>query len=174
MDGDHTIEPCENVTGTVLDAVFNALREQRVWLEGMLLKPNMIVSGKACVSLASVPEVAAATLRCLLCHVPAVVPGIVFLSGGQSDVVATEHLNAISAIPGNKPWRISFSYGRARQDQALAAWRGNNANSRTAQQAYYHRAKCNSAASLGKYATALENDSTGEIAKGHRSQHEDD
>lgn len=174
MDGNHTIERCENVTGTVLDAVFNALREQRVWLEGTLLKPNMIVSGKACASQASVPEVATATLRCLLRHVPAVVPGIVFLSGGQSDVVATEHLNAISVTPGIKPWKISFSYGRALQDQALGTWRGNNANSRVAQQAYYHRARCNSAASLGKYNSALEDQIHGELTKGHRSAHEDD
>jgi fructose-bisphosphate aldolase class I len=173
MDGNHTIERCENVTGTVLHAVFNALREQRVALEGMLLKPNMIVSGKACVSQASVPEVAAATLRCLLCHVPAIVPGIVFLSGGQSDVVATEHLNAICAMPGIKPWKISFSYGRALQDQALATWRGNNANSPIAQQAYYHRARCNSAASLGQYTSVLEKESSSQLSD-HRSVHDDD
>jgi fructose-bisphosphate aldolase, class I len=174
MDGNHTIERCEDVTGTVLHAVFNALRQQQVSLEGMLLKPNMIVSGKACALQASVPEVAAATLRCLLRHVPAVVPGIVFLSGGQSDVVATEHLNAISSMPGIEPWKISFSYGRALQDQALATWRGNSANSRIAQQAYYHRARCNSAASLGKYTSVLEKESSGEIKSDHRSVHEDD
>lgn len=155
-------------------AVFDALCEQRVSLEAMLLKPNMIVSGKACVSQASAPEVAAATLRCLLRHVPAAVPGIVFLSGGQSDVVATEHLNAISTMAGSKPWKISFSYGRALQDQALATWRGNKANSRLAQQAYYNRAKCNSAATVGQYGAALEKESSVHIIEEYRLASDDD
>lgn len=174
MDGAHTIERCEQVTGDVLSAVFSALREQRICLEGMLLKPNMIVPGKAFPQQASVPEVADATLRCLLRHVPAAVPGVIFLSGGQSEVVATEHLNAINAMPRIKPWKISFSFGRALQDQALATWGGNNANSRLAQQAYLHRAKCNSAANLGKYDAAIEKESSIGTAKGHRSAHEDD
>ena len=113
MDGFHPIERCEEVTGVVLHAVFNALFEQDVVLEGMLLKPNMVVAGKACTSQPSVEEVAMATLRCLRRHVPAAVPGIVFLSGGQNARLATAHLNAINQLPGPKPWKISFSYGRA-------------------------------------------------------------
>ena len=174
MEGPHTIERCNMVTGEVLHAVFNALYEQRVALEGMLLKPNMVVSGSLCPKQASVAEVADATLRCLLSHVPAAVPGIVFLSGGQSAVVATEHLNAINSIARSKPWKISFSYGRALQDLALATWLGNKQNYSAAQQAFYHRANCNAAASVGKYAAAMENQFTGEIARKHRSQHADD
>jgi fructose-bisphosphate aldolase class I len=174
MEGAHVIDRCNEVTGNVLHAVFNALHEQKVSLEGMLLKPNMVVSGSVCPTQASVTEVADATLRCLLRHVPPAIPGVVFLSGGQSDVVATAHLNAINKMAQTKPWKISFSYGRALQDQALATWLGNKKNYRAAQQAYYHRAKCNAAATLGKYTAAMENDFTGEIAIGHRSDCEDD
>jgi fructose-bisphosphate aldolase class I len=174
MEGDHTIERCDEVTGRVLHAVFNALYEQKVLLEGMLLKPNMIVSGNACPMQASVMEVADATLQCLLRHVPATVPGVVFLSGGQSDLMATAHLNEINTRAGNAPWKISFSYGRALQDLALATWLGNKNNDRAAQQAYYHRARCNAAASLGRYTAAMEKEFTGKIAKGYRSEGEDD
>jgi fructose-bisphosphate aldolase, class I len=174
MEGDHTIERCDEVTGQVLHAVFNALYEQKVLLEGMLLKPNMIVSGNACPKQASFAEVADATLQCLLRHVPAAVPGVVFLSGGQSDVTATAHLNEINTRADAPPWKISFSYGRALQDLALATWLGNKDNDRAAQQAYYHRAKCNAAATVGKYTAAMENELTGEIAKGYRSEGEDD
>jgi fructose-bisphosphate aldolase class I len=118
MDGSHSIERCEEITGAALHAVFAALLEQHVALECMMLKPNMVISGKECASQASVEEVATATLRCLLWHVPAAVPGIVFLSSGQEDRVASAHLNAINRLPGPKPWRISFSYGRALQDHA--------------------------------------------------------
>jgi fructose-bisphosphate aldolase class I len=124
MEGAHTIERCDAVTGEVLHAVFNALYEHRVSLEAMLLKPNMVVPGGLCPAQASVNEVADATLRCLLGHVPAAVPGIVFLSGGQGDVVATAHLNAINKKAASKPWKIGFSYGRALQDLALATWLG--------------------------------------------------
>ena len=156
MDGSHSIERCEEVTGNVLHAVFNALFDQRVSLEGMLLKPNMVISGKQCAKQASVKEVALATLRSLSRHVPAAVPGIVFLSGGQSHLVATEHLSAINQLEKQKPWRLSFSYGRALQDEALKAWQGKNENLKAGQRAFYHRAKCDSAAALGKYTRAME------------------
>jgi fructose-bisphosphate aldolase, class I len=174
MDGAHTLDRCERVTGEVLNAVFNELYQQGVALEGMLLKPNMILPGSSCSKQASVTDVADATLGCLLRHVPAAVPGIVFLSGGQSDVLATTHLNAINSSPSNKPWEISFSYGRALQDMALATWRSDKKNYQAAQQAYYHRAKCNAAASAGKYTEALENEFRSEVAEQHRSEWEDD
>jgi fructose-bisphosphate aldolase, class I len=151
MDGDHTIERSEEVTGTVLQAVFAALAEQGVALEGMLLKPNMVVPGAACPRQASVEEVAGATLRCLRRHVPPAVPGIVFLSGGQNDVIATRHLDAINRADGPKPWTLTFSYGRALQDSALATWGREPENLPQAQQALAHRARCNSLATLGTY-----------------------
>ena len=156
MDGTHTIERCEEVTGVVLHAVFTALYDQQISLEQMLLKPNMVIAGNKCPKQASVDEVATATLRCLRRHVPAAVPGIVFLSGGQSDVVATRHLNAINTLDTPRPWKVSFSYGRALQDPALHAWHGKADQLKTGQQAFHHRAKCNSAAALGTYTDALE------------------
>ena len=156
MDGSHTIERCEKVTGVVLHTVFDALFEQDVALEGMLLKPSMVIAGKACKRQASVEEVATATLRCLRRHVPAAVPGIVFLSGGQSARLATAHLNAINRLPGPKPWKISFSYGRALQDPALEAWHGHDENLTAGQDALYRRASLNGAASIGKYTDAME------------------
>src|SRR5690606_13429772 len=122
MNGAHPIERCEEVTATVLHAVFAALFEQGVSRETMLLKPNMVIAGMDCPRPASVQEVAIATLRCLRRHVPAAVPGIVFLSGGQTDRMATAHLNEINRLPGPKPWKVSFSYGRALQDAAMKAW----------------------------------------------------
>src|SRR6266542_3131249 len=142
MDGSHTIERCEEVTGVVLHAVFHALFEQGVALEGMLLKPNMVLAGKECTRQASVEEVATATLRCLRRHVPAAVPGIVFLSGGQTARLATAHLNAINRLPGPKPWKVSFSYGRALQDPALEAWHGRDENLAAGQRALHRRASC--------------------------------
>src|SRR5512138_2690575 len=156
MDGSHSIERCEEVTSMVLHAVFQALFEQRIALESMLLKPSMVVPGAASSRPASVQEVATATLRCLRRNVPAAVPGIVFLSGGQSDRLATAHLNAINGVPETKPWKISFSYGRALQDAALQAWRGRDENLKTAQEALSHRARCNGAASLGRYTDEME------------------
>ena len=156
MDGPHTIERCEEVTSAVQQAVFGSLWEQGVRLEEMLLKPNMIVSGDDSPQQASVGTVAQATLRCLRRHVPPAVPGIVFLSGGQSDVVATRHLDAINRAGGPKPWTLSFSYGRALQDAALATWRGRPENVGAAQRAFYHRAKCNSLAALGAYTSGEE------------------
>jgi fructose-bisphosphate aldolase class I len=151
MNGAHTIERCEEVTGAVLHAVFHALFEQGVSLESMLLKPSMVIAGKDCSRQASVREVASATLRCLRRHVPAAVPGIVFLSGGQKDRLATAHLNAINLLPGPKPWKLSFSYGRALQDAAMAAWHGRDENLKAGQQAFYRRARCNGAAARGEY-----------------------
>ena len=151
MDGAHTIERCEEVTGCVLHAVFEALVEQGVRLEEMLLKPNMVVPGDDSPQQADAGTVAAATLRCLRRHVPAAVPGVVFLSGGQRDVDATRHLDAINRAGGPEPWRLSFSYGRALQDAALATWRGRPENRVPAQAKFYHRARCNGLAALGRY-----------------------
>jgi fructose-bisphosphate aldolase class I len=156
MTGSHTIERCEEVTGKVLHAVFNALVEQGVCLEAMLLKPNMVIAGQDCSQPASVQDVSTATMRCLRRHVPASVPGIVFLSGGQDEREATTHLNAINLLPGPKPWAITFSYGRALQDPAMEAWRGQDANLAAGRQALYQRARCNSAASLGTYTDDME------------------
>jgi len=174
MEGVHTIDRCDEVTGVLLHAVFNALHENRVLLEGMLLKPNMVMPGSVCPVQASVPEVADATLQCLRCQVPAAVPGVVFLSGGQSDVVSTKHLNAISQIPGSKPWKIIFSYGRALQDLALVVWSGNEEKYRAAQQAHYHRDKCNVAAGLGKYNASMESTFSAEVTQDHNSDCADD
>ena len=155
MDGDHTIERCAEVTEDTLQVLYAALHEHRVWLEGTLLKPNMVLSGKACPQQASVQEVAAATVHSLRATVPAAVPGIVFLSGGQTAVVATEHLDAMNKM-GPHPWELSFSYGRALQDPPLTTWRGNAANVAAAQKAFYHRSKLNGAARYGKYTSAME------------------
>jgi fructose-bisphosphate aldolase class I len=172
MDGSHGIERCEEVTGFVLDAVFRALSEQRVALEAMLLKPNMVTSGDDCSEPASVGDVATATLRCLRRHVPAAVPGIVFLSGGQADRLATVHLNAINRLPGPKPWTISFSYGRALQDAALRAWCGRDANLAAGREALARRAVCNGAASLGIYTDDMEHppipERVGSLSRGQR------
>ncbi len=155
MDGDHTIERSFEVTSRTLHAVFTELRDQRVQPEGMLLKPNMVLSGYDCPEQASDEQVAHETLRCFRRHVPAAVPGIVFLSGGQSDEQATARLNAMNAI-GPHPWQLSFSYGRALQAPALKAWGGKPENVEAAQRAYYHRAKMNSAARTGMYAPEME------------------
>jgi fructose-bisphosphate aldolase class I len=155
MDGNHTIDRCEEVTQATLKSVFYTLLEHRVALEGMLLKPNMVLSGKECPQQASIEEVARRTIRCLRRTVPAAVPGIVFLSGGQSAERATEHLNAMNAL-GDHPWEVSFSYARALQDPALKAWKGEAANVSAAQSIFYHRAKCNGAARYGKYSKQME------------------
>ncbi len=155
MDGPHTIERHFEVTEQTLRSVFRALAEHRVALEGMLLKPNMVLSGKECPQQASVQEVAEATVRCMRRVVPAAVPGLVFLSGGQTDQQATEHLNAMNRLP-DLPWQLSFSYGRALQAPVLKAWKGDAANVAAAQQAFYHRAWCNSKARFGDYTEAME------------------
>lgn len=158
MDGEHTLERCEGVTGRVLQVVFDELFDQRVSLEGMLLKPNMVIAGQDCARQASVEEVAAATLRTLARHVPPAVPGIVFLSGGQNHVLATEHLNAINQLDSPKPWKLSYSYGRALQDEALEAWQGRRENVPAGQHLFYHRAGCDSAAALGRYRSDMESE----------------
>jgi fructose-bisphosphate aldolase class I len=156
MTGAHTIERCEEVTGQVLQAVFDALFEEGVVLEGMLLKPNMVTSGQDCPTQASAAEVAAATLRTLRRHVPPAVPGVVFLSGGQDPRLATQHLDAINELDGAKPWKLSFSFGRALQDEAMDAWRGRDENAPAGQRAYHHRARCDNAAALGRYRGEME------------------
>ena len=156
MRGEHALERCEEVTGEVLHAVFDALFAHRVALEATLLKPNMVTAGLESAELASVEEVAAATLRILRRHVPPAVPAIVFLSGGQDPVQATEHLSAINQLAGPKPWALSFSYGRALQDEALEIWGGRSEKVVAAQRAFYHRAKCDSAAALGRYGRTME------------------
>ena len=158
MDGSHTIDRCEEVTGSVLHATLSALLRHGAVFEGLLVKPNMIISGKQCPQQATVEQVAMATLRCLRRHVPAAVPGIVFLSGGQDHLKATATLNAIHQLDGPKPWALSFSYGRALQDEALQAWGGNPENLKAGQGAFMHRARCVSAAALGKYSPAMEGD----------------
>jgi fructose-bisphosphate aldolase class I len=155
MDGDHSIDRSFEVTSRTLHAVFTELRDQRVHPEGMLLKPNMVLSGYDSADQASHEQVAHETIRCFKRHVPSAVPGIVFLSGGQSDENATANLNAMNAI-GPHPWQLSFSYGRALQAPALKAWGGKEENVEAAQRAYYHRAKMNSAARTGIYAPEME------------------
>jgi len=153
MDGEHTIERSFHVTSRVLFAVFTELADQKVQLEGTLLKPNMVLSGYDASERAGAEEVAEQTIRCFKRHVPAAVPGVVFLSGGQSDEDATAHLNAMNKL-GPHPWQLSFSYGRALQAPALKAWTGENAEA--GQRAFYHRAKMNSAARSGLYAPEME------------------
>jgi len=155
MDGPHTIERCEEVTTETLGLVFSELLEHRVALEGTLLKPNMVLSGKECPTQAGVGQVAESTVRVFRRVVPSAVPGIVFLSGGQSPEQATLHLSAMNAL-GRHPWELSFSYGRALQDPVLKAWKGDPGNIAAAQRAFYHRARCNSAARFGKYTKEME------------------
>jgi fructose-bisphosphate aldolase class I len=155
QDGTHTIEQSRKATGRVLQALYTELHDQRIDFTGTLLKPNMVLSGYEASDRAGVDEVADATLECFYKHVPAAVPGIVFLSGGQTDEDATAHLNAMNAR-GPHPWQLSFSYGRALQAPALKAWGGKPESVEAAQRAYYHRAKMNSAARTGMYAPEME------------------
>jgi fructose-bisphosphate aldolase class I len=155
MDGDHSIETSFDVTSRTLHAVFTELRDQRVHFEQMLLKPNMVLSGYEASKRAGVQEVAEATIRCFRRHVPAAVPGIVFLSGGQTDEDATAHLNAMNAM-GPHPWELSFSYGRALQAPALKTWAGEAAQVQAGQAAYLHRAHMNSLARSGSYSPDME------------------
>jgi fructose-bisphosphate aldolase class I len=155
MDGDHDIDRCYEVTERVLNQTFQELRIQRVALEGMVLKPNMAISGKKCPKRASVAEVAEKTVRMLKACVPAAVPGIAFLSGGQSDEEATAHLDAMNRI-GNLPWRLTFSYGRALQAAPQKAWSGKSENVAAGQRAFVHRAQMNGLASKGSWESGLE------------------
>lgn len=160
QDGTHTIGRSFHVTSLVLRALYTELFDQRIEVAGTLLKPNMVLSGYDASSRAGHEEVADRTLRCLYHHVPASVPGVVFLSGGQSDEDATAHLNAMNAM-GPHPWELSFSYGRALQTAALKAWDGKPENVGLGQRAYYHRAKLNSIARHGAYTPALEREALG-------------
>jgi fructose-bisphosphate aldolase class I len=155
IDGDHTIERCDEATTATLKIVFSKLSDYRVAFEGMILKPNMVLSGKDCPVQASVQEVAERTINCFKRTVPAAVPGVAFLSGGQSAELATERLNAMNAM-GPHPWEVSFSYSRALQDPVLKTWKGDAANAEKAQKVFYHRAKLNSLARQGKYNKEME------------------
>jgi fructose-bisphosphate aldolase class I len=155
-DGAHTIERCEEAFGQVLRAVFDEMHARRILLEGMVLQPDMILPGAACPKPSTAVEIAAATLRCLRRHVPAAVPVVVFRSGGQDHARATLHLGAINHQTIRKPWVLSFAFGRALQEEALELWRGMEANRISAQQAFYHRARCISAAAVGRFPSAIE------------------
>jgi len=157
MDGEHTLEQCRQVTEQVLREVFAQLCAQRVMLEGMILKPNMVLPGLACPLQEAVNEVAEATVKCLLRTVPAAVPGVAFLSGGQSGELASARLNAMNVrFKSRLPWAVAFSFARAIQQPALEIWRGQEAQVRAAQRALYHRAACNRAARRGEYTAAME------------------
>ncbi len=156
MEGDHTIYRCDEITGVTLRRVFEALVEHGVVLEGIVLKPSMVLSGTECAEQASVEEVARRTVTNFLRNVPHEVPGVAFLSGGQSSETATAHLNAMNAQFGELPWELSFSYGRALQAAPLRAWGGDPANFAAGQKAFYHRAQCNSAARTGRYSADME------------------
>lgn len=155
MDGRHTIDVCFEATERTLKQVFRALHDHRVELPQILLKPNMVISGKDCPQQAGPQEVAARTTECFARVVPRELPGIVFLSGGQSDIEATANLDAMNKL-GSFPWQLSFSYGRALQAAALEAWGGHPENKEAAQAAFHHRAQCNGAARSGKYSEAME------------------
>ena len=157
MDADNTIERCYEVTETTLKALFNELERQDVAMEHTILKVNMVVSGKQCPTQAGVQEVADVTVRCLRATIPAALPGIVFLSGGQSPELATAHLNAMNASNNDLPWPLSFSYGRALQEPCLKAWSGKEEHIEAARSALLHREKCNSLACSGKYSEDMEN-----------------
>jgi len=157
MDGPHDLEICLEVTGRVLHAVFNQLHVQRILLEGMILKPNMVLPGKDCQATPNLEQVADATVRCLLRSVPAAVAGIAFLSGGQSGELACARLNAMNIrFAGKMPWPLTFSFARAIQHPALDIWSGQDARVKAAQQALVHRAECSRAARLGQYTDKME------------------
>jgi fructose-bisphosphate aldolase class I len=159
MEGAHTLATCGKVTERVLRAIFAELYAQRVSLEGMILKPNMVLPGSTCPTQESVDEIADATVECLLRAVPAAVPGVAFLSGGQSGELASARLNAMNLrFKTRLPWALAFSYGRAIQEPALEIWHGDPRNAAAAQEALYHRARCDRAARLGIYDAAVESD----------------
>ena len=156
MNGDHSIERCYEVTELTQRVTFQHLKNQGIALEGMVLKPSMVISGDTNQNRADVKTVAEQTVKCLLASVPAAVPGIAFLSGGQSDEEASAHLNAMNALGIDLPWALTFSYGRALQQTAMKTWKGDAANVEAAQNALLWRAKCNGSAALGKYSEAME------------------
>jgi fructose-bisphosphate aldolase, class I len=155
MDGAHTLERCEEVTTATLKSVFEQLYSHRIHLEGIILKPNMVISGKKCPNRANAQQVAEATVRTLKRHVPSAVPGIAFLSGGQSAAEATEHLSLMNQISG-LPWELTFSYGRALQEEALKAWGGKPETFAAGQKAFFRRAKLNGLARSGNYSSKQE------------------
>lgn len=157
LDGDHSIDRCYEASEATLRALFAELYDQRVVLEGTILKASMVLTGNKAAKRAGVEEVAERTIKCLKNSVPAALPGIVFLSGGQTPVEATAHLNTMNAAAGTLPWKLSFSYSRALQEPALKSWNGDAANGPAAQAALHHRARLNSAASLGRYEESMEN-----------------
>jgi fructose-bisphosphate aldolase, class I len=156
IDGDHSIDRCYEVTEWTLHETFDEIREHSVELSGLLLKPNMVISGKNASEQAGVEEVSRYTVECLLRTVPPAVPGIVFLSGGQTDLQATQHLNAMNSLYQGLPWELSFSYARALQGQPMEIWGGSTDKVEAAQKAFYHRAKMNSAARGGRYSEDME------------------
>ena len=158
MDGDHSLQRTFDVTEATLARVFTALQDQNVVLENMLLKPSMVLPGASSAEKATTEEVAEATVRCLRRTVPAAVPGIVFLSGGQAPLAATAHLNAINRMQGDQPWQLSYSFARALQEPALEVWPGEPGNVPAAQRAFLHRARCNGAARDGRYSVGFENE----------------
>lgn len=159
MDGEHTLERCFEVTEKVLYAVFHQLEKAKVLFEGMILKPNMVLPGLKCPKQETSDVIAKATINCFYRSVPAAVPGIAFLSGGQESKLASERLNAMNSIfKGKLPWAVAFSFSRALQEPALGIWSGKEANVKAAQKALYHRAKCNSAARRGEYNQSLEDE----------------
>ncbi|RPI11753.1 MAG: fructose-bisphosphate aldolase class I, partial [Acidobacteriales bacterium] len=166
MDGEHTLERCFEVTEKVLRTVFTQLYTQRVALEGMILKPNMVLPGLTCPKQEAVDDVADATVRCLLRAVPAAVPGIAFLSGGQSGELASARLNAMNVrFKSRLPWALAFSFARAIQQPALEIWHGEEDHVSAAQQALYHRARCNRAARRGEYNAAMEMEMAGRVRR---------
>ncbi len=160
IDGTHTLQRSAEVSEQVLNAVFRALKRHKVRLEYIVLKPSMVINGKSCPVKASAEDVAKATVTVLKRTVPAAVPTINFLSGGQSSEEATANLNAMNALFGHLPWNVSYSYARALQDKPMKLWHGDNQQVKTAQQAFHHRAKLNSLASVGKYTASMEKEAT--------------
>ena len=161
MEGSHSLDTCAEVTERVVRMLFKELYSQRVSLAGMILKPNMVLPGVDCAHQNTVEQVADATVECLLRSVPAAVPGIVFLSGGQAGELASARLNAMNVrFKSRLPWQVSFSFGRAIQEPALSIWNGEPANVTRAQEALYHRAKCDRAAHLGEYSASVEAEHT--------------
>ena len=156
MDGSHTMERCEEVSEKVLVALFEELKNAGVALEGMVLKTNMVISGKESGQKVSPNDIAASTLNLFKKVLPPLLPGQAFLSGGQSEIEATQNLNEINKL-GPHPWQLTFSYGRALQDSAIKAWQGKSENVKAAQSAFLHRAKMNSLATTGKYESFMEN-----------------
>ena len=156
MDGSHSIEDCYSATSRALETLFNSLHEHEVNIKGTIIKPNMVISGSTASEQANISQVAEKTVECLQNSLPDDLPAVTFLSGGQSDIDSTAHLDKMNKISSN-PWKLSFSYGRALQQAALKAWSGNVENETAAQEVFSHRAKMNKLAALGEWESSLEN-----------------